>query len=150
MGCRWKEGMKRINIGLDQEVMRGEKVQSIILSSLSHVNFQVVWSMRAGSCTASELLDSGSVLNIKTIIKVMFQILVSFELIRGLLAISHCPSWYLYMNIKHSYLKICFWIVSINGPCVDLFLFSVFITLFFCFGMPGDFWLHARHCTWKL
>lgn len=42
MGCRWKERMKRINIGLDQEVMRGEKVQSIILSSLSHVNFQVV------------------------------------------------------------------------------------------------------------
>lgn len=48
--------------------------------------------MRAGSGTASELLDSGSVLNIKTIIKVMFQILVSFELIRGLLAISHCHS----------------------------------------------------------
>ena len=48
--------------------------------------------MRAGCCTASELLHSGSVLNIKTIVKVMFQTLVSFELIRGLLAIFHCHS----------------------------------------------------------
>ena len=35
------ERIKRINIGLDQ-VMRGEKVQSIVPSSLAHVNFQVV------------------------------------------------------------------------------------------------------------
>lgn len=35
------ERIKRINIGLDQ-VMRGEKEQSIIPSSRSRVNFQVV------------------------------------------------------------------------------------------------------------